>query len=153
MQAVMVAERWKMSSNTATRLSPRQRLSRGLGHTAAGPVEVALGTLGLSAQSVRATASGVRKQYRKSRLRKELAAAQDVVTKELSAASDVVASLPATFQEVRQSKRRRGPRPVVLLAAGVAALAVGAVAFSRVRRSSQPGPSNRPPSVDVEPRP
>jgi hypothetical protein len=35
----------------------------------------------------------------------------------------------------------------------VVALAGGAAAFSIIRRSSQPEPSPRPPSVEVAPRP
>jgi Cell wall synthesis protein CwsA len=41
----------------------------------------------------------------------------------------------------------------VLAAAGAAVLAVGAVAFSIIRRSKQPELSPRPPSVEVTPKP
>jgi sarcosine oxidase subunit alpha len=40
-----------------------------------------------------------------------------------------------------------------LAAAGVAVIAVGGVAFSIIRRSMQPDPSPRPPSVEVTPKP
>lgn len=144
-----------MTSKTDSRLTPRQRLGRGLAHTAVGPVDIARGAVGLSAQSVSATAASVRQQYRKSRLRKELAAAQDViqgtVARELSAAQAVVATLPAAIQDARKPRRR--PRLLVLAGAGVAVLGVGAVAFSVIRRTRQPEPSPLPPSVQVEPRP
>src|SRR5690349_1286211 len=39
-----------MTFRTDARLTPRQRLGRGLAHTAAGPVDIARGTVGLSAQ-------------------------------------------------------------------------------------------------------
>lgn len=124
-------------------LPPRQRLARGLKYTAVGPVDVTRGALGIGVNSTTATAAALRKQYRKSRLRKELAA-------ELSAAQDLVAGLPQTLA-ARRAKRRRRP----LLIAGVAAavLAVGGVTFSIVRRSTQPDPSPLPPSVEVAPRP
>lgn len=144
-----------MTSKTDSRLTPRQRLGRGLAYTAVGPVDIARGAVGLSAQSLSATASGVRQQYRKSQLRKELAAAQeavaDVVARELSAAQEVVASLPAVIQDARKPRRR--PRPLVLAAAGVAVVGVGAVAFSVIRRSRKPEPSALPPSVQVDPKP
>jgi hypothetical protein len=40
-----------------------------------------------------------------------------------------------------------------LVGAGVAVLAVGAVTFSIIRRSTQPDPSPLAPSVDVPPQP
>jgi hypothetical protein len=144
-----------MISRSDSRLTPRQRLGRGLAYTAVGPVDVARGAVGLSAQSLSATAAGVRQQYRKSQLRRELAAAQaavqDAVTRELAAAQVVVANLPAAIQDARKPRRR--PRPLVLAAAGVVVLGAGAVAFSVIRRSRQPEPSTLPPSVQVEPRP
>jgi hypothetical protein len=140
-----------MTFKTDTRLTPRQRLGRGLAYTAVGPVDVTRGAVGLGAQSVAATAAGIRQQYRKSQLRRELLAAQDVLARELTAAQDVVAGLPQAIQQARAP--RRGPRPWVLACAGVAVLAAGAVAFSVIRRSQQPAPSPLPPSVQVEPRP
>ena len=140
-----------MTSKTAIRLTPRQRLGRGLAYSAVGPVDVTRGAVGLGAQSVAATAAGLRQRYRKSQLRRELLAAQEVIERELAAAQDVVAGLPQVIQEARKPRRR--PRPLLLAAAGVAVLGVGAVAFSVIRRSQQPEPSPLPPSVQVEPRP
>ena len=83
--------------------------------------------------------------------RKELEAAQETIAQELAAAQEVIANLPQAIADARRSKRR--PRPLVLAAAGVAVLAVGAVAFSIIRRSMQPEPSPLPPSVEVTPKP
>jgi hypothetical protein len=141
-----------MTSKTATRLTPRQRLGRGLAYTAVGPVDVTLGAVGLGVQSVAATAAGLRQQYRKSQLRHELEAAQEIVGRELAAAQDVVAALPQVIQDARTSRRCR-PRPLLLAGAGIAVLAAGAVAFAVIRRSQTPEPSPLPPSVQVEPRP
>jgi hypothetical protein len=41
----------------------------------------------------------------------------------------------------------------LLALAGIAVLGVGAVTFSIIRRSTQPEPSPRPPSVEVSPKP
>ncbi len=139
-----------MTFRTDARLTPRQRLGRGLAHTAAGPVDVARGTLGLGAQSLCATASGIRRQYAKSQLRRELKAAQAVVTRELAAAQDVVANLPEVIQEARKPKRSR---KLLLAVSGLAVLALGAVTFSILRRSRHPEPSTLPPSVQVDPAP
>jgi hypothetical protein len=145
-----------MTSKTDSRLTPRQRLGRGLAYTTVGPLDIARGAVGLSAQSLSATAAGVRQQYRKSQLRRELTAAQEAVqatvARELVAAQGVVAALPQVIQDARKPRHRR-PRPVVLAGAGVAVLAVGAVAFSIIRRSQKPAPSPLPPSVQVEPKP
>lgn len=142
-----------MTSKTDPRLTPRQRLGRGLAYTAVGPVDIARGAVGVSVQSLSATASGLRQQYRKSQLRKELTAAQeavqDVVARELSVAQDVVAALPLVIQDARKPRRR----PLRLILAGVGVLGLGAVAFSVLRRSRQPEPSPLPPSVQVEPKP
>ena len=57
----------------------------------------------------------------------------------------------------RRSPTRANPSagvgPLVLAAVGVVVLAGGAVAFSIIRRSTQPEPSPLPPSVDVAPKP
>jgi hypothetical protein len=90
-------------------------------------------------------------RYRSGKLHKDLAAAQETIATELAAAQEVVANLPQALQEARRSKRR--PRPILLIAAGAAVLAVGAVTFSIVRRSTQPDPSPLPPSVDITPKP
>ena len=140
-----------MTSKTATRLTPRQRLGRGLAYSAVGPVDVTRGAVGLGAQSVAATAAGIRQQYRKSQLRRELLAAQDVIERELAAAQDLVAGLPQAIQQARKPRRR--PRTALLVLAGAGVLGLGAVTFSILRRSRQPEPSPLPPSVQVEPKP
>ena len=140
-----------MSSKTDARLSPGQRLSRGLHYTAVGPVDVTRGTVGLSWQGAHSAATSLRQRLEKSRLAKEFEDAQDTIAHELAAAQEVLANLPQAIADARKTKRR--PRPVVLAAAGVAMIAVGAVAFSIIRRSMEPEPSPRPPSVEVTPKP
>ncbi|MCV7278863.1 cell wall synthesis protein CwsA [Mycolicibacterium flavescens] len=143
-----------MSPKTDVRLSPGRRLNRGLKYTALGPVDVTVGALGLGVNGARSSASWVGERYRTGRLKaelaKELAAAQETIAQELAVAQEVVAGLPAAVTRARSRRRRR---PLVLAAVGVVALAGGAVAFSIVRRSSQPDPSPLPPSVEVAPRP
>jgi hypothetical protein len=141
-----------MSLTTQTRLTPRQRLTRGLTYTALGPVDVTRGVVGLGLHSAQAGAANLRRRYREGRLARDLAGAQQTIAQELAAAGEVVSGLPAALQQARQS-RRRTKRPWVI--AGVAAAAVlagGAVAFSIVRRSSHKDSSPRPPSVDVQPK-
>jgi hypothetical protein len=141
-----------MSVRNDTRLTPRQRLSRGLTYTAVGPVDVTRGVVGLSVHSAQAGASNLRRRYREGRLARDLKTAQETLAQELAAAQDVVTGLPQALQQARRS-RRRGKRPWVIAAVAAVALAGGAAAFSIVRRSSHEEPSPRPPSVDVEPRP
>jgi hypothetical protein len=140
-----------MSSKTDARLTPGQRLTRGLKYTAVGPVDVTRGTAGLSWQGAHSAASGVRQRLEKSRLAKELGDAQESIAQELAAAQEVIANLPQAIADARKPRRR--PRPLVLAAAGVAVIAVGAVTFSIIRRSMQPEPSPRPPSVELTPKP
>ena len=144
-----------MSSKTRERLTPGQRLSRGLKYSTVGPLDVTRGAVGLSADSVRSSASWVSDRYRKStvarQIKTELAAAQDTIVAEISAAQDVLANLPETLGKARKSRRRR--RPLLLAGIAVAVLAGGAVTFSILRRSTQPEPSPLPPSVDVTPKP
>ena len=140
-----------MTSRTDARLTPGQRFTRGLKYTAVGPVDVTRGTVGLSWQGAHSAASGIRQRLEKSRLAKELGDAQDTFAQELAAAQEVLANLPQAIADARKPKRR--PRPLVLAAAGVAVIAVGAVTFSIIRRSMQPEPSPRPPSVDPPQRP
>jgi hypothetical protein len=140
-----------MSSKTDARLTPGQRLTRGLKYTAVGPVDVTRGTVGLSWHGAHSAASGVRQRLEKGRLAKELGDAQENIAAELAAAQEVIANLPQSIADARKHKRR--PRPLVLATAGVAVIAVGAVAFSIIRRSMQPEPSPRPPSVEVTPKP
>lgn len=134
-----------MTASTETRLSSGQRLARGLARTAAGPVDITRGTLGLGAQSVAATVCGIRRQYRNGKLRKEL-------HRELAAAQGVIAGLPEAFQEARVH-RHASRRPWVIAGAVAATLVVGAAAFSLVRRKSRREDSQLPPSVQVEPKP
>ena len=140
-----------MSSKTDTRLTPAQRLTRGLKYSAVGPVDVTLGTAGLSWQGAQSAAGSVRRRLDKSRFAQELGDVQDAIAQELEAAQAALANLPQAIAEARKPKRRR--RPLVLAALGAVMVAGGAVAFTIIRRSSQPEPSPRPPSVDVTPKP
>jgi hypothetical protein len=149
-------ERRQMSAKADNRLTPRERLTRGLTYSALGPVDVTRGVVGLGVHSAQSTASGLRRRYREGRLAREIGAAQETLAQELAAAQEVVANLPQSLQDARRSQRRRGKRPLLIVGAAVVALAGGAAAFSIVRRSvrrSSPEPSPRPPSVDVQPRP
>jgi Cell wall synthesis protein CwsA len=141
-----------MSAKNNTRLSPRQRLSRGLTYTAVGPVDVTRGIVGLGAHSAQAGASSLRRRYQEGRLARDLQTAQENLAQELAAAQEVVSGLPEALAQARRSQRR-GPRPWVLAGAAVAVLAAGAAAFSIARRSMRREPSSLPPSVDVQPRP
>lgn len=144
-----------MSAKAESRLTPRERLARGLTYSTVGPVDVTRGVVGLGVQSAQSTASQIRRKYQEGRLAQELAAAQEALAQELAAAQDVVANLPQALQDARRA-RRRTKRPWLLAGAAVAVLAGGAVAFSLVRRSvrAKPqDPQSRPPSVDVQPRP
>jgi Cell wall synthesis protein CwsA len=148
-----------MSSKTDARLTPSQRLSRGLKYSAVGPVDVTWGALGLGLNGAQSSAAWVGNRYRRGRvasqLTKDLAVAQETIAAELAAAQEVVSNLPQALHEARRSRRRR--RPLLLAAVGAVVLAGGAVAFSIIRRSSRPEPSaasqSRPPSVDVNPKP
>jgi Cell wall synthesis protein CwsA len=141
-----------MRAKAETRLTPRERLSRGLTYSAVGPVDVTRGVVELGFQSAHATASDLRRRYREGRLAREITSAQEAIVQELAAAQEVVANLPQVLQEARK-KQRHSKRPWVIAGAAVAVLAGGAVAFSIVRRSMRPEPSPLPPSVDVQPRP
>ena len=140
-----------MSSKTDVRLTPGERLTRGLKYTAVGPVDVTRGALGVGLHSAQSSAAWIGDRYRRARVARNLAAAQETIAHELAAAQEVVANLPQALQDARHPKRRR--RPLLLAAVAAAVLAGGAVAFSIVRRSSRPEPSPRPPSVDAPPRP
>lgn len=144
-----------MSSKTVARLTPGQRLGRGLKYSAAGPVDVTFGALGVGAGSVRYSAAWVGNRYRRGRaarqLKADLAAAQGAIAAEISAAQEVVANLPEALEKARRSRGLH--RPLLLAGVGVAVLAGGAAAFSIIRRSTQPEPSPLPPSVDVTPKP
>jgi hypothetical protein len=141
-----------MSARNHTRLTPRQRLSRGLTYTAVGPVDVTRGIVGLGAHSAQVGASSLRRRYREGRLARDLQSAQDVLAQELAAAQEVVTGLPEALAHARRSQRR-GKRPWLIAGIAAAVLAGGAAAFSILRRSSRREPSALPPSVDVQPRP
>ena len=149
------AKEVEMTVKSDVRLTPGQRLSRGLRYTAVGPVDVTRGGVELTWQGAATAADSLRQRLEKSRLAKELAkeleGAQATIANELAAAQEVIANLPAAIADARKARRR--PRPVVLAAAAVGVVAVGAVAFSIIRRSGQPDPSPRPPSVEVTPKP
>ena len=87
-----------MRAKTEIRLTPGQRLSRGLKYSAVGPVDVTRGAVGLGVDGAQSSAAWVGDLYRRSRLKdqlgKELAAAQDTIASELAAAQEVVANLP-----------------------------------------------------------
>jgi hypothetical protein len=142
-----------MSVKSDDRLTPRQRLARGLTYSAIGPVDVTRGAVGLSTQSLAATADELRRRYRKSQLRRELAAAQETIARELAAAGEVVSGLPDAIQEARTARRPGRRRWLVVAGVGTVVLAGGAVAFSVIRRSSKPEPSTLPPSVHIDPKP
>jgi cell wall synthesis protein CwsA len=144
-----------MTAKMDSRLTPRQRLARGLTYSAQGPVDVTRGVVGLSVQSAQSTASQLRRRYQEGRLARDLAAAQETLAQELAAAQEVVTSLPRALQDARRAQRR-GKRPLVLAGVAAAVLVAGAAAFSLVRRSVRAKPQepqSRPPSVDVQPRP
>ncbi len=141
-----------MSATAKTRLTPRQRLTRGLAYTAVGPVDVTRGVVGLGFNSAQAGASSLQRRYREGRLAREVAAAQETINRQLASAQEVVTGLPAALHDARRSPHR-GKRPWIIAGVATAVLAGGAVAFSIVRRSSRPEPSPRPPSVDVQPKP
>lgn len=133
-----------MSFTTRERLTPRQRLSRGLKYSTVGPVDVTRGAVGLGVESARSSASWAGDRYRRSKVARQLRT-------ELAAAQQVVANLPEVVQNARKPRRR--VRPLLLAGVGVAVLAGGAVTFSILRRSAQPDPSPLPPSVEVTPKP
>jgi hypothetical protein len=141
-----------MRAKNHIRLTPRERLSRGLTYTAVGPVDVTRGVIGLGAHSAQAGASSLRRRYQEGRLARDIQSAQEALVQELAAAQEVVTGLPEALAQARRSQRRK-PRPWVLAGAAVVVLAAGAAAFSIVRRSSQREPSPLPPSVDVDHRP
>jgi hypothetical protein len=141
-----------MGAKNHIRLTPRERLSRGLAYTAVGPVDVTRGVVGLSVHSAQAGASSLRKRYQEGRLARDIQSAQEALVHELAAAQEVVTGLPEALAQARRSQRRK-PRPWVLAGAAVVVLAAGGAAFSIIRRSSQPEPSPLPPSVDVDHRP
>lgn len=138
-------------------MSPAQRLSRGLKFTAVGPVDVTRGALALGLNGAQSSASWVGDRYRRGRIKaqlsEDLATAQQTITQELAAAQEAVSQVLLGAVPARASKAKQRRRRLVIAAAGVVVLAGGAVAFSIVRRSTQPDPSPLPPSVEVSPKP
>lgn len=143
------------STISAARLTPTARIARGLKYSTVGPVDVTRGAVGVALNSTRSSVAWAANRYRRGRLKsqltKDLAAAQEAIANEFAAAQDAVTSLPDTLKAARRGRRR--PKPIVAVGIGVAVLAVGAVSFSIIRRSTQPEPSPLPPSVDATPRP
>ncbi len=141
-----------MRAKNHIRLTPRERLSRGLTYTAVGPFDVTRGVVGLGVHSAQAGAASLRRRYHEGRLARDIQNAQEALVQELAAAQEVVSGLPEALAHARRSRRRQ-PRPWVLAGAAVVVLAVGGAAFSILRRSAQPEPSPLPPSVDIDHRP
>jgi hypothetical protein len=137
---------------TKTQLTPGQRLTRGLTYTAVGPLDITRGTVGLGLQSAQSAGSELRRRYSKARIARQVSSAQETLARDLAAAQEVAAGLPQAFQEARRPNRRRR-RLVIFSVAGLLTLAGGAVAFTIIRRSAEPEPSPRPPSVEVTPKP
>ncbi len=135
-----------MSAETKIRMSPAQRLSRGLKYTAVGPVDVTRGALGLGLNGAQSSAAWVGDRYRRGRIKAQL-------SEELAAAQEAVSQALAGVVPARTSKAKQRRRRLVIAAVGVVVVAGGAVAFSIVRRSTQPEPSPLPPSVEVAPKP
>lgn len=146
-----------MSAKTEIRMSPAQRLSRGLKYTAVGPVDVTRGALALGLNGAQSSASWVGDRYRRGRIKaqlsEDLATAQQTIAQELAAAQEAVSQVLQGAVPPRPSKAKQRRRRLVIAAAGVVVLAGGAVTFSIVRRSTQPEPSPLPPSVEVSPKP
>ena len=144
-----------MSSNTEDRLTPSQRLGRGLKYSTVGPVDLTRVALGVGLESARSSATRVGDRYRRSQVARQLtadlASARDEVGAEISAAQEVVANLPEALEKARRAHSRH--QTLLLAGISVAVLAGGAVAFVVIRRSSQPEPSPLPPSVEVAPKP
>jgi Cell wall synthesis protein CwsA len=138
-----------MHAKNHTRLTPRERLSRGLASTAVGPVDVTRGLVGLGVHSAQAGASSLRRRYHEGRLAHDLHSAQEALAQELAGALEVT-GLPEALQQARRAQRH-GKRPLLIAGVAVAVLAAGAAAFSIVRRSARPEPSALPPSVEVDP--
>ncbi|BBX19390.1 cell wall synthesis protein CwsA [Mycolicibacterium duvalii] len=144
-----------MGSSTRVRMTPTQRLSRGLKYTAIGPVDVTRGAVGLGVDSVRSSAAWAGDRYRNGKLARQLkddlSSAQQALTAEFSAAQEVVAGLPEALAKARAKQRRR--KRLLWVGVGVTVVAGAAAVFTVARQSAQPEPSPRPPSVEVTPKP
>ena len=146
-----LAEGWDVSVKTDTRLTSGRRLTRGLGYTLLGPVDITRGTVGLGVEGAQAAAGRLRRGHVKDQISSGLEAAQETIAQELAAVQGVAAAIPQAYAKVRKPKHRA--RGWLIVVMGVLVLAGGAVAFSIARRSMQPDPSPRPPSVEVDPKP
>ncbi|BBY63954.1 cell wall synthesis protein CwsA [Mycolicibacterium helvum] len=135
-----------MGRRTEPKLTPRERLNRGLHYTAVGPVDITRGVVGISVHGAESAASTIKRRAREAR------AVQHELTKEAEAVKQVAAELPQLLAEARKSQHRRRRRLFVFGFLGLAVVAGGAVAFSIARRSATPEPSALPPSVDVAPK-
>ncbi len=137
-----------MRLSTQNHLTHRERPTRGLAHTAGGPVDVARGAVGLSGAAVQRGAVELRRRYRESRLADHVADAADAAARELVAAGEVVAGLPEVLAYGEPRRRRIRRSWVIAGVAGAALLAGGVVVL--IRRSDRPEESSpRPPSVDA----
>ncbi|MGH3724591.1 MAG: cell wall synthesis protein CwsA [Mycobacterium sp.] len=125
------------TSEPAVKLTSGQRLVRGLKEAALAPIDVSRGTAGLGL--------GIAKTGASKLLRRGKAVSSEVQ----DAVADVVDTLPELAAGVR---KRKLPKAIAGLAI-VGLLGAGAVAFSVLRRSGQPGPSPLAPSVDPRPQP
>ena len=141
----------KTDTTLSPRLSPSERLTRGLRYSAIGPVDVTRGAIGVGAQSARSTAADLRRRYHAARLARQ-AAAERAAADDAGPVQQIVAALPQAIQDVRSAGRRHR-RLWVFGSLGVLSVVGGAVAFKMVRRSSQPEPSSLSPTVEVASRP
>ncbi|HEX7322112.1 MAG TPA: cell wall synthesis protein CwsA [Mycobacterium sp.] len=123
--------------DTETKLTPGQRLTRGLAHTTTGPVDVTRGVVGLGVQSAVAGAVHLRKRYQQSRLAREVAAAPDLLERGLASAQEAFVGIPQALQQARESGRQRSWRPGLVVGVGAAVLTAGAAAFVIIRRWSR----------------
>jgi Cell wall synthesis protein CwsA len=142
-----------MGRKTEPKLTSHERLTRGLRYSAIGPVDVTRGAVGIGVHSAQSTAAGLRRRYRSAHLARELSAAQEGLTDQAAAVQKVVSGLPQALQDARKAQYRRRRRLWVFGTLGLAAVVGGAVALTIARRSLQPEPSPRPPSVEVAPKP
>ena len=133
---------------------PGQRLSQGLRYTAVGPVDVTRsGWANLGGRALRRSGAACgggppREEQARQGARGRTADHHPGDRRGAGSARE-----PASGDRGRPQAQTAGKRPLVSAAAGIGVVAVGAVAFSIIRRSMQPDPSPRPPSVEVIPKP
>ena len=136
-----------MALATDTPLTHRARLTRGLAHTAAGPLDVARGALGLSGAAVMRSLAEVRRRYRRTHLADRVADAADAATAQLAAAREMVAGLPELLDEAPQ--RQRLGRSWAIVGAALVLGGVAAVAIRRSQRAEDPWVSSPQPPADT----